>query len=156
MIHVEAAGELALRLAGGAAGDRAEAAPGVHLEEVEGARARAGPLTDDAVVVAVDLEIEFDAHVIGAVVDAVVFDTAPRFAPEGPRDGVEEGGLAVAVAASERGLVQAREVELAVAVGEEVPQPQAARDHGVVSAGASLWACQWTPEASRSTTTATP
>ena len=156
VVHVQAAGELGLRLAGGAAGDRPEVSQVIELEEIEGARAPPRALADDPVAVAVDLEVELDAHVGGAVVDAVVLDAAPRFTPEGPRDGVEEGGFAVAVSSREGGQLEAGEIELAVAVGEEVPQAQAAGNHGVASAGARRWACQRTPPASRSTTTATP
>ena len=156
VIHVEAAGEFGLRLAGGAAGNRTEAALPVELEEVERSRAPPRSLADDAIAIGVDLEVELDAHLVLAFVDTVILDAAAGFPPEGPGDGVEEGGLAFAVAARERGHVEAREVKFAVAVGEEVPQAQAARDHGVVSAGARSWACQRTPEASRSTTTATP
>ena len=156
VVHVDAAVQLGLRLAGGAAGDGAKAALAIDLEEVEGAGAAARALADDAVGIAVDLEVELDSHVAGAVADAVVLDAATGFAPEGPGDGVEEGGLAVAVLAGEGGEVEGGEVELAVAVGEEVAEAEAARDHGEVSAGSRRWACQRTPEASRSTTTATP
>ena len=156
VVHVQAAVQLRLGLAGGAAGDGAEAALAIDLEAVEGAGAAARTLADDAVGVAVHLEVELDAHVVGAVADAVVLDAAAGLAPEGPGDGVEEGRFAVAVAPGEGGQVEAGEVELAVAVGEEVPQAQAAGDHGEASAGSRRWACQRTPEPSRSTTTATP
>ena len=135
VVHVDAAVQLGLRLAGGAAGDGPEASLAIDLEEVEGAGAAARALADDAVGIAVDVEVELDAHVVGAVADAVVLDAAPRFAPQGPGDGVEEGGLAVAVLAGERGEVERGEVELAVAVREEVAEAEAAGDHGEVSAG---------------------
>ena len=156
VVHVDAAIELGLGLTGGAAGDGSEAALAVQLEEVEGAGAAARAFADDAVRVAIDLEVELDAHVVGAVTDAVVLDAASGFAPEGPGNGVEKRGLAVAILAGEGGEVEGGEIELAVAVGEEVAEAQAAGDHGELSAGSRLWACQRTPEASRSTMMATP
>ena len=76
----------------------------------------------DAVVGVGGLELQIDVHVGASVVQEVAVAATPGLAPESPGNGVEEGGLAVAVSTAKAGDADAGEVEGGdvVAVAEEV------------------------------------
>jgi len=104
-----------------------------------GASAGAAVAADDAVAALAGEELQGDLHVGLAGVDELLGAEAAGAdghaadaAPEGPGDGVQEGGLAVAVVAAEADDVEALQVQgLAwVAVAHEVVEGQAEGDHG--------------------------
>ena len=112
-----------------------EGAPGsviLDLELEDGAAALARPsLAEDAEEIVTQLEGQVHLHLdpLEAEVDQLVIPARAGLTPQRPGQGIEQGGLAGAVLATQAGHVDAREVQYRLAVAHEVEQRELVRDH---------------------------
>ena len=142
VVHVDQAFDCGFRGADGVAGDGPEFVIGDLDGEFEGALRSApslGVAPRYAVALAAHVEDELDAHLGLAVVQQLFLPLAARFAPERPRNRVEQRGFAVAVGAADAGDVDVVQHERGrgVAIGEEIGKGEADRQH--VDSRGSEW-----------------
>ena len=112
VVQVQDAADVLLGLPDGVERDGGEASarPEGHFQDCVTLGSAPGVPAADPVSLGPRRELQLDGHVPETLVDQVVLPAGAGLAPQGPRDAVEEGGLAVAVVAGEAGDVDALQV----------------------------------------------
>ena len=133
VVQVKNVADARLGLPDRVASDRPEAVAGGDLElQNRGASAAAGPRIPavDPVPLVARHKLQDNSHVLAPLMDKLFLGAGPRLPPQGPRDAVKKGRLAVPVVPAETRHVDALEIERRglVAIAHEVLHGEFQRD----------------------------